>query len=939
MKPNLKFVSLKDKIIKIGLFASILPVILLIIVIVIQKINITDNVSGKFREQIEKNLENIAKDVYNLCQTQQEFITKVVDANLKTLDQFVKTAGTVTLNTGETALWNVIDPATKEAKSVMLPKMLFGGKWLGQPDVKIKMPLVDDIKDIAGCQSSIFQRANENGDMIRIATSVITKEGTRALGTLIPAKNADGSDNPIIKTVLNGNTYIGRAWVVDSWYVAGYAPFKNEKGEIIGLYAVGIKQESVESLRKGIMSTKIGKSGYVAIIGTKGTERGKYIISKDGERDGEIIIDTKDANGRPIIQEMVGFTSEMKGNAIKPYKYYWQNKGENEARLKMVALAYFEPWDWLINVGVYEDEFIAETISDINFSMNKLAFYIIFFGFVSLIIAALFFIKFLNKQVSEPIAGICNVANKLSEGNIDVKLEIDNDISEINNLLQSMSGLSMAIKNIVTDTTAMVNYAVDGKIDMRADTSIHKGEFRKITELTNNLMGSIQKPIDDFMRVLGRISLYDLTVDIKNEYPGIWNDMKKSILEIKSRMLRMTEVVVNISEGDMKDLEILRKVGKRSEQDIVIPTYIKMIEAIKAIVSDIEILTKAIKDGDLSVRADAKKHHGEYSKIILGINQMFDAIIKPINDTAKHLKLMSNSEFNFQMTGDYKGDYAILKNSINETVSSINQTLNQVKLVVDNVNSGSSQVAAASQSLSQASTEAASSLEEISASMQQISAQAKHNNENATAANGVLSTAKTAVEHGNSQMKEMVAAMNAINESARNISKIIKAIDEIAFQTNLLALNAAVEAARAGKHGKGFTVVAEEVRNLAQRSAKAAKETAEMIEDSINKTESGTAIAGSTAKILDSIVSEVVKSTDLMGEIASASKEQMQGIIQINQGLSQLDKVTQQNTATSEEAAATAEELSSHSAELKGMINQFKLDETKKRSDELKLIE
>jgi len=364
-----------------------------------------------------------------------------------------------------------------------------------------------------------------------------------------------------------------------------------------------------------------------------------------------------------------------------------------------------------------------------------------------------------------------------------------------------------------------------------------------------------------------------------------------------------------------------------------------MIEAIKAIVSDIEILTKAIKDGDLSVRADAKKHHGEYSKIILGINQMFDAIIKPINDTAKHLKLMSNSEFNFQMTGDYKGDYAILKNSINETVSSINQTLNQVKLVVDNVNSGSSQVAAASQSLSQASTEAASSLEEISASMQQISAQAKHNNENATAANGVLSTAKTAVEHGNSQMKEMVAAMNAINESARNISKIIKAIDEIAFQTNLLALNAAVEAARAGKHGKGFTVVAEEVRNLAQRSAKAAKETAEMIEDSINKTESGTAIAGSTAKILDSIVSEVVKSTDLMGEIASASKEQMQGIIQINQGLSQLDKVTQQNTATSEEAAATAEELSSHSAELKGMINQFKLDETKKRSDELKLIE
>jgi methyl-accepting chemotaxis protein len=241
----------------------------------------------------------------------------------------------------------------------------------------------------------------------------------------------------------------------------------------------------------------------------------------------------------------------------------------------------------------------------------------------------------------------------------------------------------------------------------------------------------------------------------------------------------------------------------------------------------------------------------------------------------------------------------------------------------DQVASASGQISSASQSLAEGASEQAASLEETSASLEEIASMTKRNAENALSAKDLSSETKQAAETGSANMQEMNRAMADIQSASGNISKIIKTIDEIAFQTNILALNAAVEAARAGQAGAGFAVVADEVRNLAQRSAQAAKETAEKIEDSIAKSANGVAISGKVTESLAQIVTKARQVDELVAEIATASREQSQGLDQVNTAVTQMDKVTQTNAATAEESASASEELSAQAATLREIVAEL----------------
>ncbi len=350
----------------------------------------------------------------------------------------------------------------------------------------------------------------------------------------------------------------------------------------------------------------------------------------------------------------------------------------------------------------------------------------------------------------------------------------------------------------------------------------------------------------------------------------------------------------------------------------LIVVIILIVKPVTAALNKGVAFAREIQTGDLSGRL----------RLIRGdeigqLGNALDSMADSLQQRAGLAEAIAAGDLSQEVTLTSKKD--VLGHALRNMTDKLNDIIGQINAASEQIDSGSSQVSDSAQDLSQGATQQAAAIEEISASLNELSSRTQSNAENAQTASQLAVTAQNAANIGSSHMQEMMTAMRDINDSGQSISKIIKTIDEIAFQTNLLALNAAVEAARAGQHGRGFAIVAEEVRNLAARSAKAARETAELIEGSVQKGENGTQIANRTAAALEEIVTGIGKTADLVGEIAASSKEQAEGITQVSDGINQIDQVTQRNTAGAEEGAAAAEELSSQSAYMRDILAQFRL--------------
>jgi methyl-accepting chemotaxis protein len=296
-----------------------------------------------------------------------------------------------------------------------------------------------------------------------------------------------------------------------------------------------------------------------------------------------------------------------------------------------------------------------------------------------------------------------------------------------------------------------------------------------------------------------------------------------------------------------------------------------------------------------------------------------------VEGVATGLDKLSSGELTFRITEPFAAEYEKLRADYNEAMTQLQDTMKVIAASTQGIRSGTEEISQASDDLSKRTEQQAASLEETAAALDEITATVRKTAEGASHAREVVSTARTDAEHSGVVVRDAVAAMTGIEQSAQQISQIIGVIDEIAFQTNLLALNAGVEAARAGDAGRGFAVVASEVRALAQRSADAAKEIKALISASTAQVEQGVSLVGQTGEALNRIVDQVADINTVVSEIAASAQEQATGLHQVNTAVNQMDQVTQQNAAMVEQSTAASHSLAQETEELARLIARFKV--------------
>lgn len=319
--------------------------------------------------------------------------------------------------------------------------------------------IVDRVKEIAGGTCTIFQRINDNGDMLRISTNVVKKDGSRAIGTFIPQKNPDGQSNPVVSEVLKGKTFRGRAYVVNQWYITAYEPIFDEAKGVIGMLYLGIPQENVKSLRHAVVNTRVGKSGYVFVLDSQGN----YVISNNEEQDGKNILNTKDADGRYPIKEICQKALSLQPGQITGQTYYWQNPKDPEPRLKIARIVYFKDWDWIIGAGAYSDEFnqSQRQITSIN-RTNYVAFAAII-GITMLVTMAVWHL--VSRGIVKPIENCVKFAASMAKGDFYQQLRVKqkNEIGVLSNALNKMA---VSIKSMHDELESSISTLSDASSEL-----------------------------------------------------------------------------------------------------------------------------------------------------------------------------------------------------------------------------------------------------------------------------------------------------------------------------------------------------------------------------------------------------------------------------------------------------------------------------------------
>ena len=645
--------SLKHKVIGLPVMAAVLPVLVMLMLTTVQKKSVTEKIERELDVLARENIEHLALAVYNTCEATSKMVQKYLDRRLQGSDAFFQDMGGFSLSS-EIVSIKAVNLKNHKAMAISIPQMMIAGVF--EPSTYI-----DVIREKFGGNYGLFQRVNDAGDMVLIATTISSGKGKRLGNLYLPFKQK-GVANPVIQQVLKKQVFHGIANLADGWHFTACKGITDKKGRIIGMLFTEAPFQTPASLRQAIMDMKVGKSGYVYVLGGKHPfHRGHYIISQGGKRDGENLWDSRSTDGRYYVRSIVEKAVKLKKNQVAHDRYTWKNAGEEEPRRKVVALTYFEPWDWVIGAGTYEDDY-HEVKKNVETAMSQMLWVMLISG-VLVLIPIVGLALFFGKKFTKRITQITEIAGEIAKGNLSAAADAVNAMVKGDKAHQIGSP---------DDETGTLLISIKG-----------------MTESLNGLVGQVQR-------------------------------------------------------------------------------------------SGIQVTASSTE-----LAATAKQQQA-------AMNQQGEATHR----------------------------------------------------------------------VSRAAEEISSVATQLEATMQQVAARSQETAGFATKGQSDLARMEDAMHHMESASKSISGRLETINEKAENITNVVITITKVADQTNLLSLNAAIEAEKAGEYGRGFNVVAREIRRLADQTAVATLDIEQMVEGMQSAVSAG-------VMEMDKFIADVKQSVEDVGKISS----------------------------------------------------------------------
>lgn len=775
--------SIKARLVSMGLIFTALPLLVFTAIAYYQNVKMRTLAAEENKTQAVSELKHIVNGVYNMLTAQQELLQHTVTANINLASETLKKDGSLSLTSNKIS-WEAVNQLSRDTVNVTLPQMQIGATPIPQNwDVNKSSPVVDYVTHLLGGTCTIFQLMNPEGDMLRISTNIVGKDSKRTISTFIPAVNPDGKKNPVIETVMAGQTFIGRAFVVDSWYIAAYKPVFDSGNKIIGMIYYGIKEETAKLIRKQITEIKIGKTGYVYVIDSKG----KYIISQFGQSDGKVLWDVKDSDGKFFIQDIVKKALTLKNGETAETRYMWKNKDE-AARSKIVIFTYLPQWDWIIGAGSYEEEVFAgaDLIAKISKKTNMI---LLLTSFAFIIVAASLFYYYSN-AIAKAINKVVKLAEAIASGDMTQRLEIKSK-DEIGIMSKALNNtcekLSIALNEIQTNSITLAS-ASEEVSAISADLAKASDKMTSQAETMSSSTGSMASSIKAVDASAEKMStnlqnVSAATTQLSHNMSSVAAASEQSqtnIYSIASASEKLTSSISSIAQNAQNATSTTTEaVQSAQEASAQVASLVNASVEIEKIISVIMTISDQTKLLALNATIEAARA-GEAGK-------GFAVVASEVKDLARQTN---------EATDDIKKRILSMKsitestvekiNNINKVVEQVNLAVGTITHAVDEQNStvqenahSISQIAQGVQEVNKNVNEINQGITSIAQNIEEVSADAKDVAKNAGQASAETNTVAENIDLINNAISDTGKNSQQLNVAAADLAKMAAALQNM----------------------------------------------------------------------------------------------------------------------------------------------------------------